>query len=361
LTDGLREHLGADVRIEKPDAFPAALDALGRSGKPVRIDPAESAYWILERLQKAGVKLDKGDDPCVLPKACKNAVELDGIRAAHRRDGAALARFLAWLDLNAMAGDVTELSAEEKLASFRAANNLYAGPSFDTIAGAGSHGAIVHYRATKTTNRRLESGQLFLLDSGGQYLDGTTDVTRTIALGPTDAETRDRFTRVLKGHIALASIRFPEGTTGAELDILARQYLWAAGLDYSHGTGHGVGAYLGVHEGPQGISRRSKVALLAGMVVSNEPGYYKSGAYGIRIENLQVVTAAADIPNGERPMMGFDPLTLVPIDRRLIDPALLTAPERAWLNAYHTRVRDTLKPMVDSTTAEWLDAVTAEI
>ena len=244
--------------------------------------------------------------------------------------------------------------------SFREASNLYRGPSFDTIAGAGAHGAVVHYRATRTTNRRLEMGQLFLLDSGGQYLDGTTDVTRTLAIGEPTREMRDRFTRVLKGHIALASVRFPDGTVGMELDALARQYLWAEGLDYNHGTGHGVGSYLGVHEGPQGISKRSRTALKPGMVVSNEPGYYKTGAYGIRIENLQAVVPAADSEAG-RKMLGFETLTLVPIDRRLIDRAMLTADEVAWLDSYHARVHDKLTPLLDKATAAWLESVTQAI
>ena len=361
ITGGLKTHLGNDISIKTPDDFPAALDALGASGKLIRIDTQETAQWIVARLRAAGAKLDEGNDPSVLPRARKNAAELEGARSAHRRDGAALAKFFAWLDNNLSAGDITEISAAEKLESIRAESNMFRGPSFDTIAGAGSHGAIVHYKAAPTTNRRLEAGQIFLLDSGGQYLDGTTDVTRTLALGPATAEMRDRFTRVLKGHIALASIRFPEGVTGGDLDVLARQFLWAAGLDYSHGTGHGVGSYLGVHEGPHGISRRSKVALQPGMVVSNEPGYYKNGDYGIRIENLQVVTSPEAIEGGERKMLGFEPLTLVPIDRKLIEVSLLTQAERDWLNAYHARVRNSLRLLVDRGTLEWLEAATQPI
>ncbi|MDX2027503.1 MAG: aminopeptidase P family protein [Alphaproteobacteria bacterium] len=361
VTGGLEAHLGPDVQIEHTGQFPHALDQLGKDGKSVRIDPTESASWIIERLRAAKAKLDSGDDPCALPKACKNPVELEGMRSAHRRDGAALVKFLAWLDQNFAADVVTEISAEEKLAEFRGTNNLYRGPSFDTISGVGAHGAIVHYRATKTTNRKLELGQLYLLDSGGQYLDGTTDVTRTVALGKPSQEMRDRFTRVLKGHIALSAIRFPEGTTGAELDVLARQYLWEAGLDYGHGTGHGVGSYLGVHEGPQSISKRSKVALKPGMVVSNEPGYYKAGHYGIRIENLQAVVEIVGQAGSERSMLGFETLTLVPIDRRLIDVTMLTEPEVKWLNAYHARVREALRPLVDDMTVKWLTDATAAI
>ncbi len=361
ITGDLDAQLGGDVTRCAPDAFPAALRELGAAHSRVRIDPSEAAHWIVAYLQDSGALLDRGDDPCVLPKACKNATELDGMRNAHRRDGAALTKFLCWLDANVSGGALTELVVEEKLAAFRAANDLYRGPSFGTIAGAGPNGAIVHYRATPESNRALESGSLLLLDSGGQYLDGTTDVTRTVALGEPSADMRDRFTRVLKGHIALASIRFPAGTTGAELDVLARQHLWAVGLDYGHGTGHGVGSYLGVHEGPQGISRRNAVALKPGMVLSNEPGFYKPGAYGIRIENLQTVVALPEVGASERAFLGFEPLTLAPIDRRCIDLALMTAPERAWLNAYHALVREALTPLMDDTTAAWLREATAGV
>jgi len=358
VTPGLQTHLGDKVDIEATGQFPHALDQLAKENLPVRIDPAESASLIVERLRAAGAKLDLGEDPCVLPKACKNPTELEGMRSAHRRDGAALVKFLAWLEGSLIADTVTEINAEEKLAEFRKANNLYRGPSFDTISGAGGHGAIVHYRATQTSNRKLESGQLYLLDSGGQYLDGTTDVTRTIAIGAPTAEMRDRFTRVLKGHIALASIRFPEGTTGAELDALARQYLWEVGLDYNHGTGHGVGNYLGVHEGPQGISKRNKVPLKRGMVVSNEPGYYKTGQYGIRIENLQAVVEVIELSAAERKMLGFETLTLAPIDRRLIEVDMLTETERKWVDHYHARVYETIRPQVDEIAVRWLKDAT---
>ena len=361
ITGGLEENLGTQVEIEDPLQFPHALDRLCHETLPTRIDPTESASWIVDRLKSTSTKLDLGADPSLLPKACKNAVELEGMRSAHRRDGAALVKFFAWLEQELLKAPVTELSAEEQLASFRSANNLYRGPSFDTISGAGGHGAIIHYRATQTTNRTLESGQLFLLDSGGQYLDGTTDVTRTVAIGAPTAEMRDRFTRVLKGHIALAAIRFPEGTTGADLDILARQFLWAAGLNYNHGTGHGVGSYLGVHEGPQAISKRNTVPLKPGMVLSNEPGYYKAGHYGIRIENLQTVIEHVELNSAEHKIFGFETLTLVPIDRRLIDASMLTEQEKAWLNNYHARVRETLRPMVDQTSAKWLIEATKSL
>ena len=324
------------------------------------IDEAATPVWMVDRLTEGGAEVSRGADPCVLPKACKNAVELDGIRAAHRRDGAALTRFLAWLAA-VPPGSITELDAVDRLAAMRAGGEHYRGPSFDTISGAGPNGAIVHYRVTEESNRTLEPDTLYLVDSGGQYLDGTTDVTRTVAIGRPEPEHRDRFTRVLRGHIALATARFPRGTTGAQLDTLARQFLWQAGLDYDHGTGHGVGHYLNVHEGPQRISRTGSGAALApGMVVSHEPGYYKTGAYGIRIENLVAVTEADDA-NGA--FLGFETLTLAPIDRALIDPAMLTADERAWLDAYHAHVAETLAPLLadDADTLAWLHAATTPI
>lgn len=361
LTSGLRKHLGELIETCDPLLFAQALVDLGRAEKPVRIDPAEAAYWIIERLRAAGIKLDLGDDPCVLPKACKNSVEIEGMRSAHRRDGAALVKFFAWLEHELKHGEVTEIMAEEKLAEFRATNNLYRGPSFHTISGAGPNGAVVHYRSTPASNRKLKAGEFYLLDSGGQYMDGTTDVTRTISIGEPNSEMRDRFTRVLKGHIALAAVRFPEGTTGADLDVLARQYLWSAGIDYNHGTGHGVGSYLGVHEGPQGISKRNKVPLKPGMVVSNEPGYYKPGAYGIRIENLQTVVDMVELAGGERKMFGFETLTLAPIDCNAIETEMLTKAERGWIVAYHQRVREGLRPLLDDFAWAWLVTATAPL
>lgn len=347
-------HADADVTILDPADFIPALRRLGANGENVSVDPDETSHKIVETLRAAGAKLHFGDDPCAMPKACKNAAELAGMRAAHVRDGVALVKFLAWFDTNAGWEKLTELAVEEKLAGFRAEQELYRGPSFDTIAGFASNGAIVHYRATTDTNRTITGDSLLLLDSGAQYLDGTTDVTRTIAVGTPSPEMRDRFTRVLKGHIALAAIRFPAGTTGAELDILARQFLWAAGLDYGHGTGHGVGSYLGVHEGPQGISRRGDVALKAGMVLSNEPGYYKPDHYGIRIENLQAVVELPELKDSSRKFLGFEPLTLAPIDRKIIAAAMLTTEERDWLNKYHLRVYDTIKPHLNDAEAAWL-------
>ena len=351
-------HLGNAVQVKAPDAISGVLDGLAQAGKAVLVDAAATSVWMVDRLTDGGATVIRGTDPCVLPKACKNETELAGIRAAHRRDGAALTCFLAWLS-SAPPGSVTELDAVARLAAMRAGGEHYRGPSFDTISGAGPNGAIVHYRVTAASNRTLEPGSLYLVDSGGQYLDGTTDVTRTVAIGQPEPEHRDRFTRVLRGHIALAVARFPRGTTGAQLDALARQFLWQAGLDYDHGTGHGVGAYLNVHEGPQRISRMGSAAALApGMVVSNEPGYYRTGAYGIRIENLVAVTEAADDS-----FLDFETLTLAPIDRALIDPAMLTADERAWLDGYHARVAETLAPLLadDAATLAWLRTATAPL
>ena len=353
-------HLGNAVHVRAPETMASVLDALAGAGKAVLIDEAATPVWMVDRLTEGGAEVIRGTDPCALPKACKNAVELDGIRAAHRRDGAALTRFLAWLAA-APPGSITELDAVARLAAIRAGGEHYRGPSFDTISGAGPNGAIVHYRVTAESSRTLEPGTLYLVDSGGQYLDGTTDVTRTVAIGRPEPEHRDRLTRVLRGHIALATARFPRGTTGAQLDTLARQFLWQAGLDYDHGTGHGVGHYLNVHEGPQRISRMASGAALApGMVVSNEPGYYKTGAYGIRIENL-VAVQEADDANGA--FLGFETLTLAPIDRALIDPTMLTADERAWLDAYHARVSEILAPLLadDADALAWLRAATAPL
>jgi Xaa-Pro aminopeptidase len=355
----LLAHLGNSVRVQNPSAFTAALDAM--KGKSVLVDPATAASAIFDRLAKAGAKIRQASDPCQLPKACKNPAEIEGMRKAHIRDGAALAGYLAWFEANAAKGELTEIQASETLEGFRRATGVLSDVSFDTISGAGSNGAIVHYRVTRSTNRQINPGEMFLLDSGAQYPDGTTDVTRTIMVGEATAEMRDRFTRVLKGHIALATARFPEGTIGMQLDSFARRPLWEAGLDYDHGTGHGVGSYLSVHEGPQNISKRPVMQpLKPGMVCSNEPGFYKAGAFGIRIENLVVVTEAEDL-GGERPMMGFETITLVPIDLNLVETALLTDAERGWLNLYHARVRDTIRPLVDADTAKWLDRATRAI
>lgn len=360
VTDDLPSWLGNQVRLETPDDLPAALAEL--KGQKVVVDPAQSSAWYFDTLAAAGASVIRADDPCALPRACKNAVEIQGSRNAHARDGAALTNFLHWLATEGQTNPPDEITAVSKLESFREATGALKDLSFDTIAGAASNGAIVHYRPTERLNKRAETGSLLLVDSGAQYLDGTTDVTRTIAIGEPSAEMRHRFTLVLKGHLALAAVRFPPGTTGSALDVLARQALWRHGLDYDHGTGHGVGSYLGVHEGPQRIAKApNSVALRPGMILSNEPGYYKEGGYGIRIENLQVVTEAQPVPGGERPMHGFETLTLAPIDRRLIDRDLLTADERAQLDGYHARVRDVVGPLVSPEVRSWLVGATAPI
>ena len=366
LTPGLEQHLGNAVSAAGPEAFGPALDDLGAAGKRVLADPASAAAWIFERLRASGAEIVKGADPCQLPKARKNPVELEGTRRAHRRDGAALTGFLAWLATEAPArakagSGITEQEAAERLEGFRRGQEHYRHLSFDTISGSGPNGAIVHYRVTEESDRALGLGELYLVDSGAQYLDGTTDVTRTVAIGEPSAEMRERFTRVLKGHIAVATARFPKGTSGSQLDSLARLPLWQAGLDYDHGTGHGVGSYLGVHEGPQRVSKvPNRVPLEPGMIVSNEPGYYKTGAYGIRIENLVTVVESppAEGREEEKTMYALETLTLAPIERALIEPTLLSAEEIAWLDAYHARVRDSLTPLVDTETAAWLEEAT---
>ena len=358
-TPELLAHLGEGVRVLPPDALGAVLDRLGEARRTVQADPTSTAAWIIQRLSGASATVARAADPCLLPKASKNDVELAGARSAHEKDGVALSRFLAWLAREGPAGHLTEITAAERLDALRAEESLFRDVSFPTISGAGPNGAIVHYRATPRTDRRIERGMLYLVDSGAQYLDGTTDVTRTVAIGPPTAEQRDRFTRVLRGHIALARARFPKGTTGSQLDVLARVPLWEAGLDYDHGTGHGVGSYLSVHEGPQRVSKvGSSVALRPGMILSNEPGYYKTGEYGIRIESLVVVVPAPEPSGGEVPLYGFETLTLAPIDRTLVEPALLTPDELAWLDAYHLRVREVITPKVDGETAAWLADVT---
>lgn len=362
ITDETRTHLGNGVRIAEPVTLAAALDRLGSEKRCIRVDSEAAPHWASRRLRRSGARIAHGSDPCIRPKACKNDVELAGIRAAHRRDGVALARFLAWLAAVAEDGSVSEMSAAARLDALRGEDERYAGPSFETISAAGPNGAIVHYRTSPDTNSRLDAGDLFLIDSGAQYLDGTTDVTRTVAIGTPSREMQRRFTLVLKGHIALAVAVFPEGTSGSQLDAFARRALWAAGLDYDHGTGHGIGCYLGVHEGPQRISKLpSRVALEPGMVLSNEPGYYKEGAYGIRIENLLAVRAVDAPPGAEKSLLGFETLTLSPIDLPLVDPALLTGEEMAWLNTYHARVRAEIGPLLDPETRGWLERATRPV
>ncbi|HEV2562990.1 MAG TPA: aminopeptidase P family protein [Rhizomicrobium sp.] len=355
----LQAHFGNAVRVREPDEFPAALDAL--KGKTVTADPSTCPSAVFDRLARASAKVKRGADPCQLPKACKNAVEIEGTRKAHIRDGGALTSFLAWFSREAPKGNLTEIDVAETLEGYRRATGALEDLSFDSISGAGANGAVVHYRVTQSTNRPVRNNEMFLIDSGAQYPDGTTDVTRTLIVGTPTAEMRDRFTRVLKGHIALGTARFPEGTPGSALDAFARRPLWEAGLDYDHGTGHGVGSYLSVHEGPQNISKRPiNQPLKPGMICSNEPGFYKTGEFGIRIENLVVVTEPKDV-GGERPMMEFETITLAPIDLNLVEPALLTDGEREWLNAYHARVRETLSPLVDEETRGWLTRATRAI
>ena len=361
LVFGLDDHLGPEVAVHPPEALGAALDRLGTARKRVRLDPMTASCWPFDRLTAAGAEIDRGADPCALPKACKNAVELEGARAAHRRDGVALVRFLHWL-AGALHDGVTEAAAAARLEGFRRTGALFRDLSFDTISAAGPNGAVVHYRVSAESDRRLEPGTLYLVDSGAQYLDGTTDVTRTVALGTPTPEMRERFTRVLKGHIALATARFPVGTTGSQLDVLARLPLWEVGLDYDHGTGHGVGSYLSVHEGPHRVSKvPNHTPLRPGMILSDEPGCYVAGAYGIRIENLLAVRARDGEAVAGRVMLEFEPLTLAPIDRALIDPAMLSDAETDWLDGYHERVRRTLEPLLDPGAAGWLRAATAPL
>ena len=348
-----RAHLAGFTKLQAREKFGERLKALEQARKTVRVEPATCPVWIVSKLGGAK-RIARGDDLCVLPKAIKNKVEIRGTRQAHKRDGAAVCRFLAWLDREAPGGRVDEIAAARYLEQMRAETGKLREISFDTISGSGPNGAIVHYRVTEPSNRKLAKGELYLVDSGAQYADGTTDITRTIAIGKPSEEMRDRFTRVLKGHIAIATAVFPAGTRGVDLDPLARRALWDAGLDFDHGTGHGVGSYLSVHEGPQSISKRGMTALQAGMIISNEPGYYKEGGYGIRIENLVLVAPAKMPTGGDRPMMSFETLTLAPIDRRLIVPNLLSAAERQWLNSYHRWVGDEIGPQLDGPDKAWL-------
>jgi Xaa-Pro aminopeptidase len=356
LDDKTRPALDEIAELRAPDDL--ARDLAQLKGKTVRLDQASAADALTQQIAGSGGKPVRGADPIVLMKAVKNHAEIAGARAAHKRDGVAVARFLAWLEREALTGQLTEIDAVAALESFRRDSGLLKDISFSTIAGSGPNGAIVHYRVTRTSNRTLGKNELFLVDSGAQYEDGTTDITRTMAVGTPSDEMRDRFTRVLKGHIAIATAVFPENTSGAQLDPLARTALWQAGLDFDHGTGHGVGSYLSVHEGPARISKLGTVALRRGMILSNEPGYYKTAAYGIRIENLLLVIAAPEPAGAEKPLNTFETLTLAPIDRRLIDNRLLTAKERNWIDSYHARVQEVLSPLLDAATRAWLDAAT---
>ena len=355
------DHLAAVATVHQTDRVIPILEALGKAKARVLIDPANTPERIASALKGAGAEIVHGIDPCVLPKARKNAVEQEGMRAAHRRDGSAMARFLRWLEATAPKGKLTEIAVAEKLEEFRHATGALKDLSFEAIAGAGPHAALPHYRVNRGSDRKLGMNEIFLIDSGGQYQDGTTDITRTVIVGEPTPEMKDRFTRVLKGMIGVSTVRFPVGTTGSQIDILARQALWQSGRDYDHGTGHGVGSYLSVHEGPARINKSDRTPLEPGMILSNEPGYYKEGAYGIRIENLILVEAAKDIAGGDRPMMGFETLTLAPIDRRLIDVPLLRDDELRWLNDYHARVGREIGPLLSGDDARWLEAATAPI
>ncbi|WP_088348614.1 MULTISPECIES: aminopeptidase P family protein [Rhodomicrobium] len=361
LTPDVREALSAVAEIAEPTALLDSVRAFGSRKAKVQIDPAAVSQWYLNHLVDSGAVIVREPDPCVLPKARKNRAEIAGSRAAHLRDGVAVSRFISWLDSSAPAGNLDEIAVATRLEKFRRESPELREISFDTIAGSGPNGAIVHYRPTRSTSRRIEPGSLLLIDSGGQYADGTTDITRTLAIGEPTPDMRRHFTLVLQGHIAIATARFPKGTRGNHLDALARRALWSAGLDYDHGTGHGVGSFLSVHEGPQNIARRESVELEPGMILSNEPGFYRTGEYGIRIENLILVTEPAEIPGGDRPMMGFETLTLAPFDRRLIDTALLSSAEIAWIDAYHAEVLAKLAPGLDAETLAWLRDATAPL
>jgi Xaa-Pro aminopeptidase len=354
-----RQSLSRHAEILEPDALLAFVEDLGRQGARVAFDAATAPAYLTQAIERAGGKAEIGADPITLMKAKKNPVELAGARAAHERDGAAMANFLAWFAAEAPRGRLTEIDAVKALETFRRASPALKDLSFPTISAFGPNSAIPHYRVSEESSRTIGRG-IFLIDSGAQYEDGTTDITRTIAVGRPSALMRDRFTRVLTGHIAVARAVFPAGTNGAQIDAVARAALWRAGLDFDHGTGHGIGSYLSVHEGPQRLSKTGTTALAPGMIISNEPGYYAAGAFGIRIENLVVVEARA-IPGGERPMLGFETLTLAPIDLSLIDPKLMDADEIAWLNAYHARVRKVLSPRVDPATRAWLAKATRRL
>jgi len=360
MTPEVTLHLGNAVAVRDESALQAAFSDL--NDKTVRVDPSSASAWAFDALEQAGARISRGADPTALPRACKNDVEVEGARRAHIRDAAAIVRFLHWLSTEGQSGKVDEIEAALKLQALRMGSSDLKDLSFESISGAGPNSALPHYRVNTKSNRKLKRGSLYLIDSGGQYPDGTTDITRTVAIGRPSREMRERNTLVLKGHIALSRVRFPAGTTGTHLDAFARQYLWNAGLDYDHGTGHGVGSYLGVHEGPQRIAKApNSTALQPGMIVSNEPGFYKEGAYGIRIENLQVVTLPAAIDGGERAMLGFETLTLAPLDKGLILKPMLSKDERAWLNDYLATVWERIGPLVSGEVKTWLEAECQEI
>jgi Xaa-Pro aminopeptidase len=360
----VQQHLGNGVRLHDRNAFEAALAEL--KGQTVAVDPERAVAAIFEALDKAGAKIIPVRDPTILPKAIKNAVEIAGQKAAQYRDGAAISRFLRWVEAEAPKGDLDELKASDHLEALRREDPELRDLSFDSISGAGPNGAIVHYRSSEKTNRKLEMNSIYLIDSGGQYLDGTTDITRTVVIGAPTDEQCDRFTRVLKGHIAVATAIFPVGTRGTQLDSFARRPLWEAGLDYAHGTGHGVGSFLSVHEGPQRISPAGSAQaggdepLRAGMILSNEPGYYKTGEYGIRIENL-VLVVEKPVEGAEKETLGFETLTFAPIERRLIKKEMLSAKEVGWLNTYHAQVLEKIGHQLEGEDLAWLEKACAPI
>lgn len=361
LPEDVTAHLKGIVRIRPSQEIEASLASLGEKKARVQIDPDWAPERIRAVLAASGAEIVAAKDPCVLPKARKNTIEQEGARAAQKRDGVAVTRFLCWLDAAGSEGGQDEVTVAQKLAEFRAEGGMLKDLSFDSISGVGPNAAIPHYRVSKASALPLKKGQIYLIDSGAQYQDGTTDITRTVIIGEPTAEMKDRFTRVLKGMIALSRIRFPKGTCGSQLDVLARQPQWMAGLDFDHGTGHGVGSYLSVHEGPARINKSDRTPLEPGMILSNEPGYYKEGQYGIRIENLILVREPEAIPGGDRPMMSFETLTLCPIDRRLIEPGLLAPEERDWLNAYHARVEREIGAFLEGVELAWLKRACAPV
>ena len=361
LDDATRDYLEDLADLQPPDQLMPQVRGLGQLNKSVLIDPDTAPHIVAQTLINTGAKLVKDQDPCILPKAVKNPVEIEGARSAHERDAVAMTRFLSWLDREAPKGRLDEVKAAKELELLRTETGKLRDISFTTISGFGPNGAIVHYRVTESTCRKITGDSLYLVDSGGQYLDGTTDITRTVAIGKPSSEMRNRFTRVLKGHIAVASARFPRGTTGAQLDTLARMPLWEVGLDFDHGTGHGIGSYLSVHEGPQRISKLGHTKLEPGMIISNEPGYYKTGEYGIRIENLVLVVEQEKQSDDEREMLGFETISFTPIDLRLVEKSLMTAGEIAWLDDYHEKVFDLVSPRLREKDKKWLKSATRSL
>jgi Xaa-Pro aminopeptidase len=359
IDDNVWTKLKPLAALAEPKELKADLQALGAKGKRVLFDSGTVPAKLVQIFEKSGGHAEVGIDPIGLMKARKNATELDGMRQAHIRDAAAMVSFLHWFEKEAATGELTEIEAAQALETFRRDTKKLKDVSFPSISASGPHAAIPHYRVTEQSNRKIKKG-IFLIDSGAQYQDGTTDVTRTVAVGEPNGPMRDRFTRVLKGHIAIARAVFPKGTSGAQIDVLARLSLWQAGLDFDHGTGHGVGSYLSVHEGPQRIAKVGMQPLEAGMILSNEPGYYNAGHWGIRIENL-VVVEPRDIPGAERESFGFETITWVPIDRALIEPKLLNSEELDWINAYHAHVRKVVSPLVEAPVRKWLKAATQPI